>query len=99
MAVWRRAELKAGVYDEIVSARLRSSGVVNRIKVQRSSSSARAMTKPHDYVETYFERQRARAAIYQREKLAIGGRLRTPCIIVEYSATTIVPGAAVAEAA
>ena len=47
--------------------------------------------KPHEFVETYFDRKRVRAAVYERDRLATGSRLRTPCIVVEYSAITLVP--------
>ena len=80
---------------EIVSVRVRSIGVVEKLKVQRSKRiAAKASAKPHDFVQTYFERQRVRAAVYRREELPAGSRLRTPCIVTEYSATTLVPDGA-----
>jgi len=83
---------------EIVSARVRSVGVIKKVKIQRlKSSSSKTITKPHDFVETYFDRKRIRAAVYRREELAAGSRLRTPCIITEYSAATVVPAGANAD--
>ena len=77
---------------EIVSVSVRSIGIVEKLKVQRLKKvAAKASAKPHDFVETYFERQRVRAAVYRREELPAGSRLRTPCIVTEYSATTLVP--------
>jgi N-methylhydantoinase A len=82
---------------EIVSARVRSIGVIEKLKTQRfKSSSSKTIARPHDYVATYFERKRIRAAVYRREELSAGSRLRTPCIITEYSATTLVPESAIA---
>jgi len=78
---------------EIVSARVRSIGVIEKLKTQRfKSSSSRTIVKPHDFVETYFDRKKIRAAVYRREELLAGSRLCTPCIVTEYSATTVIPG-------
>jgi N-methylhydantoinase A len=83
---------------EIVSARVRSSGMVNSIKMPRYRiPGSRTFEKPHQFVETYFELKRVRAAVYERDRLTAGSRLRTPCIVVEYSATTLVPGDMFAE--
>ncbi len=78
---------------EIVSARVRSIGVVEKSKARRSRvSGGRSFAKPHGLAESYFERKRTRAAVYRREELPAGARLRVPCIVVEYSATTLIPG-------
>lgn len=83
---------------EIVSARVRSSGMVNRIKTPRFRiPRSRTVEKPHEFVDTHFERKRVRAAVYERDRLTTGSRLRTPCIVVEYSATTLVPARVSAE--
>lgn len=77
---------------EIVSVRLRSSGLVEKVKMSRSRrESSRSVARPHDSVETYFERKKVRAAVYLREEISSGARLRVPCIVTEYSATTLVP--------
>jgi N-methylhydantoinase A len=77
---------------EIVSARLRSSGIVDKIKLPVSRKLTKTVAKPHDFVETYFDRKKTRVAVYRRAELRAGSRLRTPCIVTEYSATTLVPG-------
>ncbi len=77
---------------EIVSVRLRSSGLVEKMKMPRSRrESSRAVARPHNFVETYFERKKVRAGVYLREEISSGERLRVPCIVTEYSATTLVP--------
>ena len=77
---------------EIVSARLRSIGAVEKFGKQRHlRTHAKTPAKPHDWAETYFEGKKVRAAVYQRENLSAGARLRTPCIVTEYSATTLIP--------
>ena len=78
---------------EIVSARVRSIGVVSSPHVSKSRvlNRGRASAKPHGSVETYFDGKKVRAAVYRRDELRAGLRLRTPCIVTEYSATTLVP--------
>ena len=78
---------------EIVSARLRSIGLVRSPRVSKGGAlpHGRASARPHDLSEAYFERGKVRAAVYRREELPAGSRLRVPCIVTEYSATTIIP--------
>jgi len=77
---------------EIVSARVRSIGVLEKSKTRRSRVSAgKSFAKPEYFTETYFERKKIRAAVYRREEIEAGSRLRVPCIVTEYSATTLIP--------
>lgn len=77
---------------EIVSARVRSSGIVEKLQPKRARSLLlKTYAKPHDFAETYFEGKKVRAAVYRREELKAGSRLRVPCIVTEYSATTLIP--------
>ena len=83
---------------EIVSARVRSIGVVEKLKARRSSApSSKSFANPHDFAQTYFDRKKLRVAVYRREDLPVGSKLRAPCILTEYSATTLVPDATGAE--
>ena len=76
---------------EIVSARLRSFGLVPKLPVRKIAMSA-GTAKPHGNVMTYFNGQKVNAAIYNRDELRGGVKLKTPCIVTEYSATTLIPG-------
>ena len=76
---------------EIVSARVRSIGLVEKFSMQMKPSRLRSFAKPHDFVDTYFDREQSRAAVYDRDRLEPGSRLRVPCIVTEYSATTLIP--------
>ncbi|HMG76626.1 MAG TPA: hydantoinase/oxoprolinase family protein [Pyrinomonadaceae bacterium] len=77
---------------EIVSARVRSIGVVQRLKATRPKSTAsQSFARAHDWVEAFIDRKKIRAAVYRREEVAPGSRLRVPCIVTEYSATTLIP--------
>src|SRR5438552_5090183 len=83
---------------EIVSARVRSIGVVEKLKVRRSSApSSKSFANPHDFAETYFDRNKLHVAVYQRVGLQGGARLRVPGIVTEYSATTLISGGILAE--
>jgi N-methylhydantoinase A len=78
---------------EIVSARLRSTGLVAKLKTTRRerASHASSQASPHGYATVYFASGEARTALYRRDELPPGVRLRSPCIVTEYSATTLVP--------
>ena len=60
---------------EIVSARVRSFGIVEKLAQPKIA----------------FGKNRARGDVYKREDLGAGAKLKTPCIVTEYSATTLIP--------
>jgi N-methylhydantoinase A len=70
---------------EIVSARLRSIGLVERLSMKKIRVK-KGVAKPHSRTKSYL--------IYKRDALEGGVRLRTPCIVTEYSATTLIPAGA-----
>ncbi len=78
---------------EIVSARLRSTGLVDQMKSTKPEPPARArkLAQPQRLATVYFAEGRTQAAIYARDELKAGAQLRTPCIVTEYSATTLIP--------
>jgi N-methylhydantoinase A len=79
---------------EIVSARLRSLGVVEKLQTERTKTvRSRHVAKRLEIAATFFDRKKIRATVYRREELKPGIRLRTPCIVTEYSGTTLVPEA------
>ena len=63
---------------EIVSARVRSFGLVEKLP---QTKLARGKTKPANFNGR---------ALYRREELRAGAKLVTPCIVTEYSATTLI---------
>jgi N-methylhydantoinase A len=67
---------------EIVSARVRSFGLVDKLPQTKLS---RGKTTP-----AHFNGR----ALYRREELRAGARLQTPCIVTEYSATTLIDAGA-----
>ena len=77
---------------EIVSARLRSLGLVDELMTHsKTERTARKLATAKRYVSVYLENRKTRAAVYSRDRLDAGMHLKTPCIVTEYSATTLVP--------
>ncbi len=77
---------------EIVSTKLRSIGIMEKFKESRiSSSRGGAWAKPHSSGVAHFDGAKHRVGIYRRNDLPAGMKLRTPCIVTEYSATTLIP--------
>ncbi|HEX8456199.1 MAG TPA: hydantoinase/oxoprolinase family protein [Pyrinomonadaceae bacterium] len=79
---------------EIVSARLRSRGLVGRLKRERiaaAGSASASAVAPHASALVYFTTKPERTNVYRRERVRAGARLGTPCIVTEYSSTTLVP--------
>lgn len=82
---------------EIVSARVRSVGLVERLQEEKALwGVARGKTvEPHGRARVFLTDGKAKAVgVYAREEVAAGARLRSPCIITEYSSTTLVPSGA-----
>ena len=75
---------------EIVSARLRSFGLVRKLPVAGVPVS-RGVAKPHDRVTAYFSGKKQNVHVYRRDELRGNVKLKTPCIVTEYSATTLIP--------
>jgi len=82
---------------EIVSARLRSLGLVKPLREKTAIARRTKQVKPRQFVRAYVSGKRSEVGFYQREQLEPGSRLQTPCIVAEYSATTLVPGDVSAE--
>ena len=78
---------------EVVSARLRSSGLVEELKDERPrrTTAASPDVKPQRTARVYFDEGARDVAVYRREELPAGARLKTPCVVTEYSSTTLVP--------
>jgi len=72
---------------EIVSARLRSFGVVEKLPLTKIKS---GKTKPHGEVTAHLGGRKTTVALYRREELFANTKLITPCIVTEYSATTLI---------
>ncbi len=84
---------------EIVSARLRSSGLVEKL-IQQKQRAPRGQTfgKPQRKVNAHLGGTQMKLGVYERSELTAGARLQTPCIVTEYSSTTLIPPGAAGSA-
>jgi N-methylhydantoinase A len=78
---------------EVVSARLLSAGLVEELKEERRgrARTSRSTVAPRSTARVYFDEGAHDVAVYRREELNAGARLRSPCVVTEYSSTTLVP--------
>jgi len=79
---------------EIVSARVRSTGLVKKPAPERIVVAHDAKAKPARLASAYIGGEKTQVAVYQRDDLPATAQLRTPCIVTEYSSTTLVPATA-----
>lgn len=78
---------------EIVSVRVRSVGIVEKIAEQRAKR-MRARRAGAQRVNVIFDDGARPCNLYRREDLLPGTRLVAPCIVTEYSSTTLIPAGA-----
>lgn len=76
---------------EIVSLRVRASGITEKPRLRRASSAKKREAKLSHTERVYFSEKPMRTPVYQRDDLFSGAKLRGPVIIAEYSSTTLVP--------
>lgn len=76
---------------EIVSARLRSFGRVEKLVAEKIVKSKQRGLKPHSQVNANLDGKKSQVAHYRRDELFAGATLQTPCIVTEYSGTTLIP--------
>jgi len=72
---------------EIVSARLRSFGLVEKLPERRIEA---GKNKPHGNVTAHLGGRKMTVALYRRDEIFANTKLQTPCIVTEYSATTLI---------
>ena len=72
---------------EIVSARLRSFGLVEKLPQRRIES---GKAKLHGRVSMHLDGRKTSVALYRRDLLPANATLETPSIVTEYSATTLI---------
>ena len=87
---------QTAVSVEVVSARLRSAGLVEELQEERPrrAQAANLNAKPQDTARVHFDEGARAVAVYRREELHAGARLKSPCVVTEYSSTTLVPASA-----
>lgn len=83
---------------EVVSARVRSSGVVEKVADQNlNKSPSKTFSRPSKTVSAYLDGKKLKTLVFNRAELPAGARLRSPCIVTEYSSTTLIPAGMRAE--
>ncbi|HKO43136.1 MAG TPA: hydantoinase/oxoprolinase family protein [Pyrinomonadaceae bacterium] len=75
---------------EVASARVRSIGLVNKTPKKRATGK-RSSVEPKRNSVAYIDGKKTTVAVYERDGLLAGVKLRTPCIVTEYSSTTLIP--------
>jgi N-methylhydantoinase A len=80
----------AGRATEIVSLRVRATGVTDKPRLRRSSSKQRKVAPRHT-ADVYLSERAERVPVYARDDFDAGLSLRGPAIITEYSSTTLIP--------
>jgi len=77
---------------EVVSARVRSNGIVDKLAERRRKTLSRQTSaKPARTVTAYLDGKKLNVAVYERALLPFDAKLRAPCIVTEYSSTTLIP--------
>jgi N-methylhydantoinase A len=75
---------------EIVSLRVRATGVTDKPRLPRSSTRQRKAAPRHT-ADVYLAERAERVPVYAREDFNAGMKLQGPAIITEYSSTTLIP--------
>jgi N-methylhydantoinase A len=82
---------------EVVSTRVRSTGMVEKLSQQKSKAgSKKHYAKPSREMSAYLNGKKVRVAVYKRDELSAGRQLHSPCIVTEYSSTTLISPSATA---
>jgi N-methylhydantoinase A len=76
---------------EIVSLRLRATGVTRKPGLKRYGSAPKHRASATYKTRVYFTERPARVPVYSRDDLSAGSRIDGPAIITEYSSTTLIP--------
>ncbi len=78
---------------EIVSLRVRATGVTEKPRLRRANARAARAVAAHTTAKVFLTERPTRTAVYARDDLHPGERIKGPAIVTEYSSTTLVlPG-------
>ncbi len=76
---------------EIVSLRVKASGITDKPPLKRFSSTKRSAPAPSYTASVYLGLRPTRVPVYWRDDLRAGVKLKGPAIISEYSSSTLIP--------
>ena len=75
---------------EVVSARVRSIGLVTKTPQQGATGKRRTVKAARTSV-AHIDGKKTSVTVYEGDRLLPGVKLQTPCIVTEYSSTTLIP--------
>lgn len=84
----------AGRPTEIVSLRLRTSGLTEKPEERSKPAGRKRRAKPSSVTAVHFAARPTPTPVYDRETLVPGSSLAGPALITEYSSTTLLPAKA-----
>lgn len=76
---------------EIVSVRLRATGITDKPQLQREKTFRRHKAKPQRDTLVWLGEKRRKVAVFDRAELLPGATISAPAIITEYGSTTLIP--------
>ena len=76
---------------EIVSLRLKATGVTDKPRLRRRSVNPQAAPKAGYTGNVFLTERTSRVPVYWREELQAGAKFKGPAIVTEYSSTTLIP--------
>src|SRR6185295_1731987 len=76
---------------EIVSARVRATGVTDKPRLKRWPARRSHRANATHFAKVWLTERAARLPVYARDELTPGSKLEGPAIITEYSSTTLIP--------
>ncbi|HWP43515.1 MAG TPA: hydantoinase/oxoprolinase family protein, partial [Blastocatellia bacterium] len=81
----------AGRATEIVSLRVRATGITEKPRLARFAPDAKRRVEPSYMARVFLSERPVKAPVYMRDDLGAGVKLRGPAIVAEYSSTTLIP--------
>jgi N-methylhydantoinase A len=76
---------------EIVSLRVKATGVTNKPRLRRTLAGHRVAPKAAYNTKVFLSERASRVPVYLRDHLQAGMQFKGPAIITEYSSTTLIP--------
>ncbi|MGH9799597.1 MAG: hydantoinase/oxoprolinase family protein, partial [Blastocatellia bacterium] len=76
---------------EIVSIRLRATGITDKPNLKQEKAFRRYKAKPDREALVWLGDKRRKTSVFDREHLLPGAKITAPAIVVEYGSTTLIP--------
>jgi N-methylhydantoinase A len=76
---------------EIVSLRVKATGVTDKPRLHRSSTGKQDTPKAAYNTKVFLSERASRVPVYLRDTLQAGAQFKGPAIVTEYSSTTLIP--------